>query len=80
MEDDLIEKRQLPSGVNVRHEYVKLFMGTSYDLSDIGSIGMLRKTLEEIAKDLPSDDSLTITELTLEKGELSYLLEEAIAQ
>lgn len=60
--------------------YIQVFMGASYDLSYIRTIGELTRVLEQIIDELPPQKELEISEITLHKGKLEYLLKEGIPQ
>ena len=68
------------SKVNKEDFYVKTFMGTDYDLGQPETIGELKKTLEYIINDLPTDNSLEIAQVHAHKNKLEYILVDGIAQ
>jgi hypothetical protein len=57
--------------------YLRTFVGTAYVI-DAQTVGELKKTLEDIAADLPSDGKLRICSVELYNGELRYCLEDGI--
>ena len=60
--------------------YVKVFMGTDYEIGNPETIGHLKKVSEEIISDLPDDNSLEIAETSLYHDKLIYTLKEGIVQ
>jgi hypothetical protein len=64
--------------VKTEHSEVSCFMGSQFELGDIRTVGDLRKALEEIAAELPSDNSLEIAEVYMLRDELGYTLKEGV--
>jgi len=60
--------------------YIQTFMGTTYEIGRPETVGGLKKILEAILADLPKDDSLAISEVTLRDDKLYYILVEGIPQ
>lgn len=60
--------------------HVDVFMGTTYELCDIRTIGDLRRALQSILDDLPEDDALVVSEVWLERTKFRYFLQEGVFQ
>lgn len=60
--------------------YIQVFMGTTYDIGRPETIGQLKSLLEQIASDLPADQTLKIAEVHLHDGKLDYILVDGIYQ
>ncbi len=58
--------------------YLEVFIGTTYDIGVPKTVGELRTKLEEIAADLPKDDSLKIADVDLGDRTLNYTLTDVI--
>ena len=63
-----------------KDSYVRLFVGTSYSLQDIQTVGELKKGLQAILADLPEDDSLKVSDHNFHNGKFDYTLSEGITQ
>ncbi|PIN74303.1 hypothetical protein COV20_01650 [Candidatus Woesearchaeota archaeon CG10_big_fil_rev_8_21_14_0_10_45_16] len=62
-----------------KKDYItEIFSGTDYIIGNPQTIGELRRTLEEIAADLPEDGSLEIAEVYCSDGKICYTLKEGI--
>jgi len=61
--------------------YCRIFIGSTYEIS-ASTVRELKKTLEDIAADLPTDleGKLKISSIELWKGKLYYYLEEGIIE
>ena len=61
------------------HHHVRTFMGTTYEAPEIRTIGDLRVFLKEVCDDLPEDNSLAVSDVSIQNG-VEYTLEKGITQ
>ena len=72
---------QLPAGFESDDTHVELYMGTTWDLGKLQTVGELKGALEKTLSDLPEDSTLAISEIHLyDHTKFSYLLQDGIAQ
>ena len=67
-------------GLKKEDHYVQVYMGASYDIGKPETVGQLKSVLEQIVADLPSDETLKISEIDLRDGKLDYTLVDGITQ